>query len=123
MTRNSGIVNLAVALLLTPVLASSVAAQGRGHGPKKEADQPQVTVQVAVSAARDVLVAQGFEVVRVEVAEDRQVIYYRAGNQGRGRGHGPPARMVVRRVEERVVLEEAPESLRIEIGIKLGIRL
>jgi hypothetical protein len=115
--------NLAAALLLVPILASPAEAQGRGQGPKKTPAPPPVTIELAVNAAREVLVSQGFEVVRVEVNDDHHIVYYRAGNQGRGRGHGPPARMLVRRVEERVVLEGAPESLRLEIGIKLGIRL
>lgn len=111
-------------LLISGVLASSAHAQGRGQGKEKPAaHRPQVTVELAVSAARDVLAAKGFEVVRVEVAEDHQIVYYRAGNRGRGRGHGPPARMIIRRRAERVVVEEAPEGIRLEIGIKLGIEL
>lgn len=100
-------------------------AQGRGHGnPKKTAAaKPKVTVDLAVSAAKAVLVKQGFDVLRVETKGDRQIIYYRAGNKGKGKGQGPPARMIVRRSEDRIVLEEAPDALRLEIGIKLGIKL
>lgn len=112
---------LLIALLIGG--APPLAAQGKGQGPKKAAAKERVTVELAVAATREVLVAHGFEVVRVEVKEDHHVVYYRAGNQGRGRGHGPPVRMIVRRVEERVVLEEAPDDLRLEIGIKLGIKL
>lgn len=102
-------------------------AQGRGREEKrpegKHEGAPKVTVELALSAAREVLGKQGYEVVRVEVEGDRQIIYYRAGNQGRGRGHGPPARMVIRRTEERIVLEDAPDGVRLEIGIRLGIKL
>jgi hypothetical protein len=80
-------------------------------------------VDIALGAAREVLVAKGYEVVRVEVEGDRRIVYYRAGNQGRGRGQGPPMRMVIRMTEEKLVLDEAPEGLRVDIGIKLGIRL
>lgn len=110
---------------LVAIAAAPAWAQGRGHGhPKKTVDaKPKVTVDLAVSAAKDVLVKQGFAVVRVETKGDRQIIYYRAGNRGKGKGQGPPARMIVRRSEDRIVLEEAPDALRLEIGIKLGIKL
>ena len=100
-------------------------AQGRGHANTKKTEhaKPKVTVDIAVSAAKDVLVKQGFDVLRVETKGDRQIIYYRAGNRGKGKGQGPPARMIVRRSEDRIVLEEAPDALRLEIGIKLGIKL
>lgn len=113
------------ALLVLLTLGTAPAwAQGRGQGPKKHEDgKPKVTVEVAVAAARDVLVTQGFEVVRVESKPDYQIIYYRAGNQGRGKGQGPPVRLVVRRVDDSIVLEEAPDGLRLEIGVKLGIKL
>ena len=94
-------------------------AQGRGHANTKKTEhaKPKVTVDIAVSAAKDVLVKQGFDVLRVETKGDRQIIYYRAGNRGKGKG------MIVRRSEDRIVLEEAPDALRLEIGIKLGIKL
>jgi len=105
--------------------AIPAAAQGRGRGPSgngKEAKAP-ITVELAVGTAREVLVAAGFEVIRVEVHEDYQVVHYRAGNNGRGRGHGPPAKLVIRRSEARVVLEDATPDLRLEIEVRLGIRL
>lgn len=108
-----------VALGSTPVWAQGRGDKGKGH----EDGKSKVTVEVAVTAAKDVLVKQGFEVVRVEAKPDHHIIYYRAGNQGRGKGHGPPVRMIVRRVDDRVVLEEAPDGLRLEIGVKLGIKL
>lgn len=103
-------------------------AQGRGNegkpqGPKGHEAKPSVTVDVAVLAAKEVLSKQGFEVLRVEIQEGRHIVYYRAGNRGRGRGQGPPARLVLRQVDERVVLEDAPDAVRLEIGIKLGISL
>lgn len=108
------------ALVLAVLWAAPVAAQGQGN---RNQDKSRVTVDIALGAAREVLVAKGYEVVRVEVEGDRRIVYYRAGNQGRGRGQGPPMRMVIRMTEEKLVLDEAPEGLRVDIGIKLGIRL
>jgi len=110
---------------LAAAAAAPVWAQGRGHANAKKTEhaKPKVTVDLAVSAAKDVLVKQGFDVLRVETKGDSQIIYYRAGNKGKGKGQGPPARMIVRRNDDRIVLEEAPDALRLEIGIKLGIKL
>lgn len=108
-------------IALVAVVGSPAAAQGKAK--TKAPPSPKVTVDAALSVTKDVLVQQGFEVLRVEVEQERHVVYYRAGNRGRGKGHGPPMRMVIRRVEERIVLEEAPDDLRLEIGIKLGIKL
>jgi len=109
----------ALALSATPALA-----QGKGKNDKKPAaDHSGVSVELALSATKDVLVKQGFEVVRVESQGDKQIVYYRAGNQGKGKGKGPPVRMVIERVNDRIVLQDAPDELRIEIGVKLGIKL
>jgi hypothetical protein len=118
------------ALVLAVLWAAPAAAQGQGHGNngnrgrqgQGHEDKSKVTVDVALGAVREVLVDKGYEVVRVEVEDDRRVVYYRAGNQGRGRGQGPPMRMVIRMTEERLVLDEAPDGLRVDIGIRLGIR-
>jgi hypothetical protein len=109
----------------TALQAAPVWAQGRGHGRANEKAQakPKVTVDATVVAAKDVLVKQGFEVVRVEVTKDSQIIYYRAGNRGKGKGKGRLVRMIVRRSDDGVVLEEAPDAIRLEIGVKLGIKL
>jgi hypothetical protein len=112
-----------VILLMTSLSAQPVLAQGRGHDRgKPDQDKPKVTVQLTVSTAKDVLVKLGYEVVRVEPNEGYQIIYYRAGNRGRGRGQGPPARMIVRQVEDRVVLEDAPEQVRVELGVRLSVK-
>jgi hypothetical protein len=78
-------------------------------------------MDVAFSATREVLVAKGLELRRIEVEGDRQIVYCRAGN--RGRGQGPPQRMALRFAEKKLVVDEAPEDLKLEIGIKLGIKL
>jgi hypothetical protein len=107
--------------------ATPAAAQDRGHRdkpakPTEHERRPQVTVEAALGATREVLVAKGFEVLRVEVQGDSRIVHYRAGNQGRGRGHGPPRRLIIRRTDERLVLVDAPDEVRVEIGVKLGIR-
>ena len=103
-----------------PAQAQQKAKVRRHHAVKHHR---QVTVALGVSAARDVLVAHGFRVVRVETRDGAQIIYYRRGNRGRGKGKGPLRKIVVRRVAERVVFDEAPDDIRVDIGIKLGIRL
>ena len=120
--------SILAALVLMAALATPAAAQDRGHQdkpakPKEHESKPQVTVEAALGATREVLVAKGFEVVRVEVQGQDRIVYYRAGNQGRGRGQGPPRRLIIRRTEDRLVLVDAPDQVRVEIGIKLGIRL
>src|ERR1044072_7608597 len=69
-------------VLLLSLLAAPLAAQGRGHGPKKEF---AVAPDRAVSVTRDVLVHQGYEVVRIETVGNDQVVWYRRGNMGRGK--------------------------------------
>lgn len=123
MERTSRYLGVAAVLLMTALSTTPVLAQGRGHDRgKPDPEKPKVTVQLTVSTARDVLLKQGYEVVRVEPREGYQIIYYRAGNRGRGRGQGPPARMIVRQVENRIVLEDAPEQVRVELGVRLAIK-
>lgn len=109
-------------LTVAAVAITSAPAEAQGKS-KQRQTEPAVSIDAAITATKDVLVRQGFEIVRIEIEHDRHIVYYRAGNQGRGKGQGPPVRLVVRRVEERIVLEDAPDSLRLEIGIKLGITL
>ena len=115
---------LAIAVCLTAVVSLPATAQGNGRG-RGQAREPRrsVTVELAVTATREVLAAKGFDVVRVETDDDVQIVYYRRGNRGRGRGLGPVERLVIRRSADTIVVEEAPDELRIEIGVKLGIRL
>jgi hypothetical protein len=108
----------ALALGITPAAAQQRVAAANRKGDK---EQPAVTLDLALSATKQVLVQQGFEVLSVETLSDRQIVMYRAGNQGRGRGKGPPARLVIRRVENRIVLDDTPDNLKVAIGVKLGI--
>lgn len=102
-----------VALLLAAV-ASPVAAQGKSK-------QYKVGTDRALVVTREVLVKQGFEVVKVENHRDHQVVWYRAGNRGRGRGKGPLESMIIRRVRNEVVFERAPSAILVDIDIKLRL--
>jgi len=116
-------IGIALAALLVLAAAPAAAQKPKHAAGKNEKDPATVTLGVALSATKEVLVKQGYEVVRVETLSDRQIVTYRAGNRGNGRGKGPPVRMVIRRVENRIVLDDAPDGLKLEIGIKLGIKL
>jgi hypothetical protein len=109
------------ALALTVVaLAASAApahAQGKGKGPKHYT----VTTDRAVSVTRTVLVRQGYDVVRVERVGATQVVYYRAGNHGRGKGKGPLEKMVIRTVDRRIVFEQAPPAVMVDIDVNLKL--
>jgi hypothetical protein len=75
----------------------------------------------AVTVTRTVLVERGYKVVRVERVGATQVVYYRRGNMGRGRGGGPIQRMVIRSVRDRVVFEDAEPDVLVDIDVKLKL--
>jgi hypothetical protein len=91
-------------------------AQGKGKG-----KHYSVSSDKAMSVTRTVLQRQGYEVVRVVHAEDAQVIYYRRGSNGRGKGKGPVERLVIRLVERRVVFEEATPAILVDIDFNLKL--
>ncbi len=108
-----------VAVVLTPAPAH---AQGRGQNRAKK-EKETVSIEVAITATRDVLREKGFDVVRIEQEDDFQIVYYRRGNRGRGRGGGPVERLVIRWTPERLEVRDAPDEIRIGIEVKLGIRI
>lgn len=98
------------------VTAGTVNAQG------KSKDKPyRVSSDKALTVTRTVLVEQGYHVVRVERVGATQVIYFRRGNNGRGKGKGPIQRMVIRTVRDRVFFEEAEPSVLVNIDVKLKL--
>src|SRR5687768_2296972 len=101
----------------TPAAVAKPAAAKKPPKPKK-----QVSTTDAVSLSTKMLVKHGFQVVRVEPLKDSQVIYYRAGNNGRGRGLGPVRKMIVRPYGNIVIFEAAPENVRLDIKLQLGFR-
>ncbi len=111
MRRYDGLVIAALVACVAPLTA-------QGKGPKKYA----VTTDRAVVVTREVLVKQGYEVVRVENSGHDVVVWYRRGNRGRGRGKGPPVRMVIHRDADRadrVVFLSAPSAILVDIDVRL----
>ena len=98
------------------VAVAPVVAQGRGH--KKEF---VIAPDRAISVTREVLVRQGYEVVRIETVGNDQIVYYRRGNMGRGKGKGKLVKMVVRRVENRVVFVDTPDAILADINLRLKL--
>ena len=106
-----------IALLALGTMAAAPAhAQAKG-----KAKHYAVSSDRALRVARAVLERQGFEVVRVIRSDDAQVIYYRPGNHGRGRGEGPVERMVIRTVERRIVFEETPPAVLVDSDLNLKL--
>src|SRR5437867_13415182 len=85
------------------LVATASAAAAQGKGPKKYA----VTNDRALVVTREVLVRQGYDVVRVENAGPDVVVWYRRGDMGRGKGKGRPEKMVIDREADRVVVRDA----------------
>lgn len=108
--------SLLVLSLLAGLVAVPVAAQGNKH--KKEF---VVAPDRAVSVTRDVLVRQGYEVIRIETVKNDQIVYYRRGNMGKGKGKGPPMKMIIRRVENRVVFVDTPDVILVDINVRLKL--
>lgn len=105
--------------LAVAVLAVSVApahAQGKG-----KAKHYAVSSDRAVNVTRTVLVRQGYDVVRVERVGATQVVWYRAGNRGRGKGKGPLQKLVIRTVERRIVFEDTPPAVMVDIDVNLKL--
>ena len=97
--------------------AAPLGAQGRGKGPRTYA----VTNDRALVVTKDVLVKQGYEVVRVENQGSDVVVWYRRGNRGRGKGKGPPVKMVIHREADHVVFLDAPSAVLVDIDVKLKL--
>ena len=104
----------ATAALLVAALSSPAVAQGKSKQYKVGGDR-------ALVVTREVLVKQGFEVVKVEDHRDYQVVWYRAGNRGRGRGKGPMESMIIRKVRNEIVFERAPAAVLVDIDIRLRL--
>ena len=105
-------------VILALLGAASAPAQAQGKG---KAKHYVVSSDKAVSVGRTVLVERGYHVVRVERVGPNRVIYFRRGNNGRGKGKGPLQRLVIRTVSERVFFEEAEPSVLLDIDVKLKL--
>ena len=107
---------LALAALALAVSVAPAHAQGKGKD-----KHYAVSNDRAVTVTRNVLVRQGYDVVRIERVGATQVVYYRAGNRGRGRGKGPVQKMVIRTVERRIVFEDTPPAIMVDIDVNLKL--
>jgi len=105
------LVSIVVGLLLT---GTPVFAQG---GPKKY----KVSTDRAIVTTRQVLTRQGFEVIRIEERGVDRIVWYRQGNRGRGKGKGPPLKMIIRRDVDRVVFVETPHAILMDIDLRLRL--
>ena len=115
---------LFIGIALVTAVLTPAHAQSRGQGQNKaRKDKETVSIEVAITATREVLTEKGFDVVRIEQEADFQIVYYRRGNRGRGRGGGPVERLVIWWTPERVEVRDAPDEIRIGIEVKLGIRI
>lgn len=106
--------------LTVVALLGIAAAPAQAQGKSKDKHY-RVSSDRALSVTRTVLVEQGYRVVRVDRVGATQVIYFRRGNNGRGKGKGPLQRMVIRTVRDRVFFEEAEPSVLVNIDVKLKL--
>jgi hypothetical protein len=112
--RARSLVALGGAAFLFCVATAPLAGQGNGK-------RYEVTHDRAVAVTREVLVRQGFEVVRIETDGPTEVVYYRAGNRGKGKGKGKIEKMVIRREAERVIFVDTPPAILVDIDLRLSL--
>ena len=117
-----------IALTLSCLAPAVGRAQGRGakNTPAQPEKSPpgqakKVTTSSAVVAIREIFGRNGYDVLRVEAVKDAQVVYYRRGNMGRGKGQGPIEQMIVRPRNDIVVFEGGPSGLVVDIKLRLGL--
>jgi hypothetical protein len=117
------VASVALAALCCAALPSGSDAQGRGRDKPPPGHKKEFVVgpDKAITVTREVLVRQGYEVVRVEVHGHDRVVYYRRGNMGRGKGKGPLVKMVVRRVENRIIFVDTPDDILLDINVRLRL--
>jgi len=120
--RLSLVIGALVALALVATVSSASHAQGRGHQDKIPPGQAKkmVTIDRATDVTREVLVDHGYKIVRVDEVNGTRVVYFRRGSHGHGHGLGPMERLIIRPGRERVVFDEAPKSVLVDINVKLG---
>ena len=104
-------------LMLVVAVLAVPPAEAQGRGPKRYA----VTSDRAYTITKDVLGKHGYEVVRIEIKGADRIVYYRAGNMGRGRGKGPVRTLIIRRVENRIVFVDVPDVVLVDIDVRLRL--
>jgi hypothetical protein len=127
MIRIGSILRFALASgVLLCLVAATGHAQGKGH--EKHHDKVKgrpgeyvVATDRAIVVTRDVLVRHGYRVVKVEDDGDTRVVWYRAGNNGRGKGQGRLEKLVIRREGDRVVFVDTPPVFLVDIDVRLRL--
>jgi hypothetical protein len=126
MTLNFDMRRLATtAMLITLASSAPALAQGKGHGKNKvpPGHAKKVTPHGSIVVVRDVFVHNGFDVVRIEHVGVTEVVYYRRGNMGRGRGKGPLEHMIIRPSNDIIVFDGGPPTVLVDVRLKLGLTL
>lgn len=112
--RLRSLVVLAGAAFALCIGSTPLAAQGKGK-------RYTATHDRAVAVTREVLIRQGYEVIRIETDGPSQIVHYRAGNKGKGKGKGRVEKMVIRREAERVIFVDTPSAILVDIDLKLRL--
>jgi hypothetical protein len=86
-----------------------------------KAARKRVSTGQAVVVTRQVLIDNGYQIVNVVPNGATQVIYYRRGNRGNGRGLGPVEKIVVLPAGEIVRFQSVPSPLLSTIMRRLGL--
>lgn len=136
----------AAAAMLAAVLAAPAHAQGKSAEKKAEkkpvvvttskgevvanrktdkavakAVRKRVTSSQAVVVTREVLITNGYQIVNVVPTGTTQVIYYRRGNRGNGRGLGPVEKIIVIPAGDVVRFQSVPDAMLATILRRLGL--
>ena len=121
------------ATLIAVALPAQGQGKGKGKGAEKKAEKAvvvtskgevarkHVTTSQAVVVTRDVLVNNGYQIVNVVPSGTTQVIYYRRGNMGKGRGLGPVQKIYVVPSGDVVRFTSVPDPLLTTILRRLGM--
>src|SRR5947208_13914445 len=103
------------ALVIAALVVCATPLGAQGKGPKKYA----VSTDRALIVTKEVLVKQGYEVVRVENSGRDYVVWSRRGNRRRGKGTGRPVKMVMHRTEDRVMFLSVRRAVLVDIDVRL----
>jgi len=115
MSKRYMLLRILTGVLLLALGATPLMGQGKSGKGFKVSDDRAITV------TREVLVKDGYDVVRVERVGETQVVYYRRGNMGKGKGKGPLEKLVIRRVANRIVFEDTAPDIMVNIELKLRL--
>lgn len=98
-----------------------VAADKKTAKAIEKSARKRVSTSQAVVVTRDVLVTNGYQVLNVVPSGTTQVIYFRRGNMGKGRGLGPVQKLYVVPSGEIVTFRSVPDPLLTTILRRLGL--